>query len=362
MARCSVINRYRFALIGCGRVAEKYLHHLLVKPIERGTIVAVCDVNGDRAQKVGEKFRLPWYDSIEALVENGLDSVDAFLVLTPSGLHSEHVVSLAPFGRHIVVEKPMALTLEDADRMIEACDRHGVRLFVVKQNRWNAPIKKVRSALEAGLFGKMVLGTVRVRWCRDQAYYNQDDWRGTWLMDGGVFSNQASHHIDLLEWMLGRPSTVYAAAATQLVDIEAEDTGIATIKFESGALGIIEATTATRPKNIEGSLSLLGEKGMVEIGGFAVNEIVHWEFSSDEPEITASRTDNETPPDVYGFGHRAYLEHVVECLNRNSPALVDGLEGRKSLELITAIYESVATGEEVQVGYAGRHSKLGKKL
>ena len=179
-------------------------------------------------------------------------------MLTASGSHAQHVVELAPYGADIVVEKPMALTLEDADKMIEVCDRHGVRLFVVKQNRFNVPVVQLRKALDAGRFGKLVLGTVRVRWCRPQSYYDQDSWRGTWAHDGGVLTNQASHHIDLLEWMMGDVESVFAKSITALVDIEAEDTAIVTIKFKNGALGIIEATTAARPKDLEGSLSVLG--------------------------------------------------------------------------------------------------------
>src|ERR1700722_6272048 len=174
---------------------------------------------------------------------------DVLVILTESGRHAEHAIALAPHGKHIIVEKPMALTLDDADEMIRACDRHGVRLFVVKQNRFNVPVTKLRQALERGRFGKLVLGTVRVRWCRRQDYYDQDAWRGTWALDGGVLSNQASHHIDLLEWMMGDVESVFAKARTALVDIETEDTGVVIIKFKNGALGIVEATTATRPKD-----------------------------------------------------------------------------------------------------------------
>ena len=163
-----------------------------------------------------------------------------------------------------MVEKPMALTLDDADSMIEACDNHGVKLFIVKQNRFNVPVVQLRKALEDGRFGKLIMGTVRVRWCRPQAYYDQDSWRGTWAYDGGVLTNQASHHIDLLEWMLGDVESVFAKSKTALVDIEAEDTAVVILKFRNGALGVIEATTAIRPKDLEGSLSVLGEKGSVE--------------------------------------------------------------------------------------------------
>jgi predicted dehydrogenase len=280
--------------------------------------------------------------------------------LTPSGVHATNVVELARYGKHFVVEKPMALTLDDADRMIRVCDEAGVKLFVVKQNRYNLPVQKLREALEAGRFGKLVMGTVRVRWCRDQKYYDQDAWRGTWKFDGGVFANQASHHVDLLEWMLGDVESVFAYSTTRLVDVETEDTGIAVLKFRNGALGVIEATTATRPRDLEGSISVLGERGTVEIGGFAVNAMKVWDFvdrDARDDEVVAQYREN--PPNVYGYGHHAYLRHVVECLRLNRKALVDGLEGRRSLELIMAIYESIETGREVALRFKPAKCRLG---
>ena len=254
----------------------------------------------------------------------------------------------------------MALRLEDADAMIEACDAAGVKLFVVKQNRFNVPVVKAREALDAGRFGRLILGTVRVRWCREQSYYDQDAWRGTWAYDGGVLANQASHHIDMLEWFFGDVVSVHARAITALVKIEAEDTAIATLKFRNGALGIIEATTAVRPKDLEGSLSILGEKGAVEIAGFAVNQIRHWRFVDElgsDKEVIQNYSVN--PPNVYGFGHQAYYEHVVDCLQNQSPALVDGFQGRKSLELISALYELIETGREVALQFSPRLCRLG---
>ena len=263
--------------------------------------------------------------------------------------------------KHIIVEKPMALTLEDADRMIEACDSAGVKLFVVKQNRFNVPVMKLREALEEDRFGQLVLGTVRVRWCRPQAYYDQDSWRGTWAMDGGVLTNQASHHIDLLEWMMGEVESVHAMSTTALVNIEAEDTAIVNVRFKNGALGIIEATTAVRPKDLEGSISILGATGTVEIGGFAVNEMKTWNFSeAKEGDEDILQKYSVNPPNVYGFGHQAYYEHVVDALQNNTKQLVDGLQGRKSLELINAIYESIETKKEVHLRFTPKYCRLGK--
>jgi UDP-N-acetyl-2-amino-2-deoxyglucuronate dehydrogenase len=349
----------RFALVGCGRIAVRHAELLGSGTIRDASLVAVCDIEPSRAAKFAEKYGVPAFSDLHEMAKKV--EVDVFVVLSESGNHAKHVIALAPYRKHIVVEKPMALTLGDADRMIQECDRHGIRLFVVKQNRFNVPVRKLREALEAGRFGKLVLGTVRVRWCRTQAYYDQDKWRGTWALDGGVLSNQASHHIDLLEWMMGEVDTVFARSATALVNIEAEDTAVVVLRFKNGALGIIEATTAARPKDLEGSISILGEHGAVEIGGFAVNEMRAWNFQKSIPDdADVLKRYSVNPPDVYGFGHRSYYEHVVSCLSENSPHLVDGLEGRKSLELISAIYESIETGREVPMRFSPRFSRLGR--
>jgi UDP-N-acetyl-2-amino-2-deoxyglucuronate dehydrogenase len=349
-----------FALVGCGRIARRHAEILAGKRIEQAGLAAVCDVVEHRAKAFGAKYGVPYFTDYRRMLDELGKRIDVLSILTPSGTHARNCLVLAPYGKHIVVEKPMALTLADADAMIRACDRAGVKLFVVKQNRYNLPVLKLREALEAGRFGKLVLGTVRVRWCRTQDYYDQDAWRGTWAQDGGVFSNQASHHVDLLEWMMGQVDSVFAKAATALVNIETEDTGVVILKFVSGALGVIEATTATRPKDLEGSISILGEFGTVEIGGFAVNKMRVWNFNHPEPgDRDVLATCGENPPDVYGFGHVRYLEHVVDCVLHDKAALVDGLEGRKSLELITAIYESIESGKEVHLRFAPKHCKLG---
>ena len=348
----------KMSLVGCGRIAHRHSDLLGNNQIRGAVLASVCDIVPAKAEALAEKFSVPWFtDMHEMMTEIQPDIV---VILTESGLHAEHTVALAPYGKHIIVEKPMALTLDDADAMIRACDEYGVRLFVVKQNRFNVPVVKLREALEAGRFGKLILGTVRVRWCRPQSYYDQDDWRGTWALDGGVLSNQASHHVDLLEWMMGEVDTVFAKTTTALADIEAEDTAVVVTKFRSGAVGVIEATTAARPVDLEGSISILGEHGTVEIGGFAVNEMKVWNFETPLPEDDHVMTDfSVNPPNVYGFGHQAYYEHVLKCLANEEPHLVDGLEGRRSLELISAIYESVETGNEVPLRFVPNRCRLG---
>ena len=347
-----------FALVGCGRISKRHSELLGENQIAGAQLVAVCDKIVNKAQVIASKYNIPVYSCLHEMMK--AEQIDVVVVLTESGLHAQHTIELAPYGAHVVVEKPMALTLDDADAMIEACDKHGVKLFVVKQNRFNVPIVQLRKALDQGRFGKLIMGTIRVRWCRPQAYYDQDSWRGTWAYDGGVLTNQASHHVDLLEWMMGDVESVFAKSKRALADIEAEDTAVVILKFHNGALGVIEATTAIRPKDLEGSISILGETGSVEVGGFAVNEMKTWNFTEiHEEDGDVIEKYSVNPPNVYGFGHQAYYEHVVDCLDNETAQLVDGLQGRKSLELINAIYESIETGEEVKLRFTPKYSKLG---
>jgi predicted dehydrogenase len=347
-----------FALVGCGRISKRHSELLGENQIAGAQLVAVCDKIVSKAQVIADKYSIPAYSCLHDMMK--AEKIDVVVVLTESGLHAQHTIELAPYGAHVVVEKPMALTLDDADAMIRACDKHGVKLFVVKQNRFNVPIVHLKKALDQGRFGKLIMGTVRVRWCRPQAYYDQDSWRGTWAYDGGVLTNQASHHVDLLEWMMGDVESVFAKSKHALADIEAEDTAVVILKFRNGALGVIEATTAIRPKDLEGSISILGETGSVEVGGFAVNEMKTWNFSATlDGDSDVIEKYSVNPPNVYGFGHQAYYEHVVDCLDNETAQLVDGLQGRKSLELINAIYESIETGQEVTLRFTPKHSRLG---
>lgn len=346
----------RFVIVGCGRISSRHAESL--NRIGGARLVAGVDVKPERVQSFAAKYGVRTFGSIQELID--WSQFDVACICTPSGMHADHAIQLMRAGKHVVVEKPMALRLEDADRMISASEETKSKLFIVKQNRFNLPVIALREALERQRFGKLVLGTVRVRWSRDQSYYDQDSWRGKWALDGGVFANQASHHIDLLEWCMGEVDTVVAKTATQLVNIECEDTGLALLKFKSGALGVIEATTAVRPKDLEGSISILGEKGTVEIGGFAVNQIRHFNFVEPSPadsDIVKSHSNN--PPNVYGFGHLSYLQNVVDVFIKGASPLVDGLEGKKSLQLISAIYASAETGREIKLADHNYKCRLG---
>jgi predicted dehydrogenase len=352
-------SRFKTALVGCGRIGERHARILASSPESR--LVGLVDSEFAKAQSYAHKHGGRPYAEIREMI--AAESPDVLAVCTPSGAHAEGVIAASRAGvRNIVVEKPMALRLPDADAMIAACEESGGRLFVVQQNRYNLAIKKLREALEAGRFGRLVLGSARVRWCRRQDYYDQAPWRGTWAMDGGVFSNQASHHVDMLAYMMGEVASVKAMAATRLVSIEAEDTGLALLRFASGALGVIEATTAARPVDLEGSISILGENGTVEVGGFAMNEMTVWKFQDETPEDAGVLERYRTnPPDVYGFGHHEFYRDVFEAIQQGKKPFVDGLEGRKSLEVITAIYESIESGREVHFPFTPEHSKLGRR-
>jgi UDP-N-acetyl-2-amino-2-deoxyglucuronate dehydrogenase len=352
------MSKLGFALIGCGSIARKHAH-VLSEYLDEGRIAAFVDLDISRAQQFSEKYGAPAFSSVPEMMKAVGDSVDVFSVLTPSGAHCGNVLDLVQYGRPLVVEKPLALRLEDADRMIDACDAHGVKVFVVHQNRYNPAIMRAREALEQGRFGKLVLGTVRLRWKRDQAYYDSEAWRGTWAHDGGVFMNQAVHHIDMLTWFMGNVESVRSLASTRLVKIEAEDTGVAVMRFNSGALGVLEATTAARPKDLEGSISILGEKGSVVIGGFFMNELVTWSFEDSQPIDDVVFEKYGKNPKEFGANLGEYLKGVITSVQTKKAALVDGLEGRRSLELITALYESIETNTDVQLRFRPKKCRLG---
>jgi UDP-N-acetyl-2-amino-2-deoxyglucuronate dehydrogenase len=352
------MSTLKFGLIGCGNIAKKHAH-VLHQHLVEAEIGAFVDRDIRRAQEFSAKYGAPAYSSVEDMMRAQGDRIDILSVLTPSGAHCGNVLDIVQYGRPIVVEKPMALRLEDADRMIEACDANGVKLFVVHQNRYNTPILKAREALHQGRFGRLVMGTIRLRWTRDQKYYDSESWRGTWAHDGGVFMNQAVHHIDMLTWFMGGVDTIRSMAATRLVNIECEDTGVAIIKFHSGALGVLEATTATRPSDLEGSISILGEKGTVVIGGFFMNDLLTWKFQDKQPIDDEMFEQYGKNPPEQGYNLGEYLRGVVASVQTKKAALVDGLEGRKSLELVTALYESIETNTDVQLRFRPRLCKLG---
>jgi UDP-N-acetyl-2-amino-2-deoxyglucuronate dehydrogenase len=343
-------STFRLALVGCGRISRNHFEALTRVP--GLALSAVCDVDPERARQAGEQQSVPWFRSYEEMLAQA--PCEIVCIATPSGLHAEQGILAAKAGKHVIVEKPMAITLSAADDLVHACDAAGVHLFVVKQNRLNATVQLLRRAVDKGRFGRIYLANCTVHWARPQEYYDQAPWRGTWEFDGGAFMNQASHYVDLIQWLVGPVESVIAKTATLARRIETEDSGIAILKFRSGALGAIEVTMLTYPRNLEGSITVLGETGSVKIGGTAVNRIEHWAFASYDDDDKLIDAVNTSPPTVYGFGHEAYYRNVLAVLRGEAKPDTDGRAGRKSLELILGIYESAKTGREVPLPLRAR--------
>jgi UDP-N-acetyl-2-amino-2-deoxyglucuronate dehydrogenase len=341
---------FRVALVGCGRISNTHFEALTKVPGLR--LTAVCDILPDRASAAGEAQGVPHWTSYEKMLAEA--ECDVVTICTPSGLHPQHGIMAAKAGKHVVCEKPMAITLLAADELVQVCDDAGVRLFVVKQNRLNPAIQLLKRAVDRGRFGRIYLANTTVRWARPQEYYDQAPWRGTWEFDGGAFMNQASHYVDLIQWLLGPVESVMAKTATLARKIEAEDTGVALLKFRSGALGVMEVTMLTYPKNLEGSITILGEHGTVKIGGTAVNRVEHWQFADYDDGDKLIEQVATAPPNVYGFGHEAYYNNVLAVLRGEARPDTDGRGGRKSLEIILGVYESAKTGREIPLPLRGR--------
>ena len=334
---------FRIALAGCGRISRNHIE--AVSRIDGLEIVAVCDPSEARARSTAEPLGISWFTDYEEMLAK--TACEVVTIATPSGLHPAQGVLAARAGKHVVTEKPMAISLDGADELVKTCDAARVHLFVVKQNRLNAPVQLLKKAMDAGRFGKLFLANCTVRWTRPQDYYDQAPWRGTWEFDGGAFMNQASHYVDLIQWIMGPVESVVAKTATLARRIETEDTGVAVMRFRSGALGVIEVTMLTYPRNMEGSITVLGEKGTVKIGGTAVNKVEHWEFADEEAGDDVARAMDSNPPNVYGYGHEGYYRNVLSVLRGEAKPETDGRAGRKSLELILGIYESARTGCDV---------------
>lgn len=324
-------------LVGCGRISKN--HFEAIQQIDDAQIVACCDVIKNRAQEASEHYHIPfWTTRLEEMLEQ--KDIDMLSICTPSGLHPEHGIMAANAGKHVLSEKPMGVRLKDADDLIKCCDQNGVKLFVVMQNRLNPAIQLVRKAIDEGRFGNIYMIQANVFWARPQDYYDMAKWRGTWEFDGGAFCNQASHYIDLVQWFGGPVEAVTAYTDTLARHIETEDSGIAIFKFRRGGMASVNVTMLTYPRNLEGSITILGETGTVKIGGVAVNQILHWDFAKyhDDDRLVAETATH--PESVYGFGHPAYYRSVIDCLKNGNNPLLDGRGGRKSLELIEAIYKS----------------------
>ena len=345
--RPAIVDRkVRLALAGCGRVASNHFAAIR-QHAARCELVDVCDTNAHRlAEAVAKTGACGHNDFTEML---GATQADCIVLATPSGLHPRQTIEAARAGFDVVTEKPMATRWHDGLEMVRVCDAAGVRLFVVKQNRRNTTVRLLKQAVEAGRFGRIYMINVNVFWSRPQEYYDSAPWRGTWEFDGGAFMNQASHYVDLLDWICGPVESVMAYTGTLARNIEVEDTGVAALKWRSGAMGSINVTMLTYPKNLEASITILGETGSVRVGGVAVNEVQHWEFRSSHEMDAQIHDASYQTTSVYGFGHPLYYENVIDTLCGQAQAETTGREGLRSLELLIAIYMSARDGRRVSL-------------
>lgn len=339
-------RKIKFALTGCGRIANNHFE-ALKKHGQNADLVAVADIDPVALNEAVVQTGAKGFNSHRELVENS--RADVVVLATPSGLHSSQTIEAAANGLHVITEKPMATRWRDGLEMVRACDREGVRLFVVKQNRCNATLQLLKGAISQGRFGRIYSVVINVFWTRPQEYYDSAKWRGTWEFDGGAFMNQASHYIDLLDWLIGPVESVMAYTSTLARNIEVEDSGVASVRWRNGALGTVNVSMLTHPKNFEGSITILGEKGTVRIGGVAVNEIKHWEFS--EPHVDDALVNDVSyqTTSVYGFGHPAYYKNVIDTLRGEANPDTDGREGLKSLEILIALYLSSRDGRKINL-------------
>lgn len=347
-------RRIRIALVGCGRISRNHIKAIAIHH-ERAELVAICDTQEDLLRQtqlfiaevaeenqgaVVNPSKFTNYDDLLAAASDGTTPIDLVVLATPSGLHSGQVIAAAQAGLHICTEKPMATRWADGVAMVKACDEAGVHLFVVKQNRFNSTLQLVKRQMQNGRFGQLVMVAVNVFWQRPQSYYDQANWRGTWEFDGGALMNQASHYVDLLDWLVGPVESISASMATLGRNIEVEDTAALQLRWRNGALGTMAVTMLTYPKNLEGSITLLGETGTVKIGGPAVNQIEHWAFADESEEDALVEKASYETTSVYGFGHPPYYANVLDCLQGKAEAQCDGREGLRSLELLIAAYLS----------------------
>lgn len=334
----------RMAIVGCGRISRNHFGSI-DRHSDEIELVSICDADAQVLEEHEGRLGVAGYLELEEMLQK--EELDLIALCTPSGLHADQATLCARYGVHVMTEKPMATRWADGMRMVRACDEAQVRLFVVKQNRRNSTLQLLKRAMEEGRFGRVYMVHLNVFWTRPQEYYDSSKWRGTWELDGGAFMNQASHYVDLLDWLIGPIDRVQAMTATLARDIEVEDTGVLNVRWRSGALGSMSVTMLTYPKNYEGSITIIGEKGTVRVGGVAVNEIQDWEFADECDYDQQVKNANYETTSVYGFGHPLYYKNVIDVLRGEVEPETDGREGLKSLEVLIAAYLSARDGKTV---------------
>lgn len=341
-------------LFGCGRIVSKHIQSIK-KLGKKFDIIGLCDLDPKKVKFFSKKLKVPGFLNIDDALKNL--KPDLVSILTPSGLHYEHAMKIIKHRINIIIEKPMCLKIRHGEEIQKLAKKNKTRVFVVMQNIFNAPVEKITKDIKSNKFGKIFHSSVAVKWRRDQRYYDQSKWRGTWHLDGGVISNQASHHVDLMRRVMGDPIEVYAIAKKHLSKIQCEDTALVIVKFKGGKTGIIEATTAMRPKDIEGSLSIMGEKGSAKVGGFALNQIDYYNLQNN---INLSKY-KTNPKNVYGYGHVKFYQHVYESIKKNLKSEFDAYESNKTVKFLNMIYRSIETKNKINLKKNINSIKLGNK-
>ena len=339
-------RKIRIAVVGCGRIAKNHFASIEAHS-DQLELVAVCDSNPSILEAHQEQYQVPGYQRLEDMLK--AEQLDLVALCTPSGLHPEQAITASRHRVNVMTEKPMATRWQDGVRMVKACDQAEVHLFVVKQNRRNTTLQLLKRAVEEKRFGKIYMVSLNVFWTRPQEYYDSAKWRGTWELDGGAFMNQASHYVDLIDWLIGPVDSVHAMTATLGRDIQVEDSGVLNIRWRSGALGSMSVTMLTFPKNLEGSITILGEKGTVRIGGVAVNDIQVWDFAEPRDYDASIKDANYETTSVYGLGHPLYYKNVIDVLRGEAEPETDGREGLRSLEVLIAAYLSARDGRAISL-------------
>jgi len=361
-------DKLNFGIIGCGRISGKHVEGIINNQ-EEARLVAVSDLVPKKMDKAVSFYRDYLKDNdleisdekLEELRTNqiskyenhqdllGEEDIDVLTIATESGYHPDLTIEGLKAGKHVIVEKPMALSINDAEEMIKAAKKEGQKLSVCSQNRFNPTVQKLRQAKEAGRFGKLIHGVASIRWNRNEEYYNMDDWHGTLDLDGGILMNQGLHNIDMLRWMMGDVERVTAETDNFLRDIETEDAGMAVVRFKNGSIGLIEGSVCIYPENLEETFNVFGEKGTVRLAGVAMNEIIDWNFAdggeNEEEEMKKANYETDT---VYGYGHNLLFEDVIDAIKEDRKPLVDGREGKKAVELTLGIYKSARNNKPVE--------------
>lgn len=340
-------RKIRIGIVGCGKVAINHLK--AIAELENDfELQCICDNQEDVLNNVSSSLGIDGFTNIEHMLRTRTD-LDIITLCSPSGLHAQQTIQIAQSNKHIITEKPMATRWADGVNMVNTCDAANVKLFVVKQNRFQPALQVLKNAMNKNRFGRIYLVNVNVFWTRPQSYYNQAKWRGTWEFDGGAFMNQASHYVDLLSWLFGPVQSIHAMMSTLSINMETEDTGILNIRWRSGTLGSMNVTMLTYPKNLEASITILGEKGSVKIGGLSANEIHHWEFSQEDADDETASQLKQAPKLAPHFGHRLYYENVAKTLRGESYPETDGREGLRSLEILIAAYLSARDNKVINL-------------